>query len=334
MENFGVIICTCKFDFFLAKGCVASVRQAMGEVPITLFIDDDLEASAFARHYNVRLMYRHEVRDPWLRTMNTGWGLPKMTLLWESPYENFLYLDCDTIVWGDVRQAHLHPFDADIIIDPGDVFSRPWAPGVGTDERIAKEYFNPKIMEEVFPAFPWKKYREKLFCTGVFAAKRNCLSLNVYRRIFEARQPHPGLFSPSAEMPLLNFLIFEAEERGEVQVRRAPIQVVCEQDNQDFLRRTFHLTSSGPETSPPTPTVLHFTEPKPLAASPGFNAPMQYFREKCARDYSKIPSFLTGLYTRLEELEWRMRVSYRRNFGGWHARIRGAISRLLNRNSR
>jgi len=36
MTDFGVIICTCRFDFFLAKACVASVRRSMGDVPITL----------------------------------------------------------------------------------------------------------------------------------------------------------------------------------------------------------------------------------------------------------------------------------------------------------
>src|SRR6185369_9642175 len=104
MTDFGVIICTCRFDFFLAKACVASVRRAMGDVPITLFLDDDVDATALAKLYNLNLMYRSQLKDDFLREHNRGWGLPKISLFWVSPYERFLYLDCDTIVWGDVAK--------------------------------------------------------------------------------------------------------------------------------------------------------------------------------------------------------------------------------------
>jgi hypothetical protein len=253
-----------------------------------------------------------------------------MTLLWESPYEHFLYCDCDTIIWGNVWKTHLQPFDTDLIIDPGDVVARPWLPGVGTDDRIRREYFDPILMEKVFPDFPWRKYARRYFCTGVFAARRNCLSLENYQRLFALRTSTPGLFTPS-EMPLLNYMIFEAEERGAITVRRAPLQMVCETENSDFLRRTFRLSTQGPDLSQPAPTVLHFTDPKPLTVSSGFKAPVQFFREQCAHEFLGLPRFLTGIYTWLEELEWRVRVGYRRRFGGWHVLLRKWISGVRNR---
>jgi hypothetical protein len=325
VTDFGLIICACRFDYFLLKGCVASARHALGDLPITVFIDDDLDPRALIKHYGVKVMYRREVRDPWLRTKNTGWGLPKMTLFWESPYETFLYVDCDTIFWGDVVKAYLQPFDADLIIDPGDAIARPWHGEAGSVESLRREYFDPVKMEQACPSFPWKKYRELFFCTGVFAARRGCLSLKRYREIFEMRQQTPGLLAPSGEMPMLNLLIFEAEERGEVKVKRAPLQFVCETNSESLAREAFSCGPAGPDLSRHAPVVLHFTDPKPLAASSGFKAPVQYFREKCLCATLGLPGLLAHLYTRFEEINWRMRVFYRRNFGWMHVQLRGLL---------
>ena len=55
--------------------------------------------------------YARDVADDQLRRRSYGYGLTKMIVLWESPFERFLYLDADTIVWGnllaalDVKQA-------------------------------------------------------------------------------------------------------------------------------------------------------------------------------------------------------------------------------------
>ncbi len=77
MSEFGVVICCCKFDYFLAKGCVASVRQYLGDVPITLFIDGELDARAVAEAYNLSLLYRKDVKDPWLRKPIVAGGCPR-----------------------------------------------------------------------------------------------------------------------------------------------------------------------------------------------------------------------------------------------------------------
>jgi hypothetical protein len=167
----------------------------------------------------------------------------------------------------------------------------------------------------------------------VFAATRNCLSLSEYKRIIEARDSNPGLF-PNGEMPLLNLLIFLAEERGELNVQRAPIQLVCDWENQEYLKQEFQIGDTGPNLSHPAPTVLHFTDPKPLACSSGFNSPMQFFREKCARDYLGIPACLAKFFTRIEEMKWRLRVAYRRKYGGLHSRARRTIRHLLNHKSK
>ncbi len=314
MSDFGVIICCCRFDFFLAQSCVASVRKAMGDVPITLFMDDDVKAGPLAKEYNLNLMYRSELKDDFLREHNRGWGLPKISLFWVSPYERFLYLDCDTVVWGDVYKAHLHG-EWDMVIDPGDSKSRPWTAGVGTEMWTNKEYFNTAEMERVFPEFPWRKYMPDYFCTGCYAARKNAFSLDEYKALVEVMKQNPKLF-PIGEMGFLNYMIFNAMENGRLNVQQRPIEMMAHFDNMAWLPDRYKLNADGPIVKPDDVTILHFTDPKPLTNSVGFHSPVDYFRKQVIRRLHGVSDFVAGRYIRVQELEWRLSVWWRRHGGG------------------
>jgi hypothetical protein len=321
MNEFGVVICCCKFDFFLAKGCVASVRHYLGDVPITLFIDGDLDARKLAKTYNLNLLYRKDVKDPWLRETNRGWGLPKMTLFWESPYERYLYLDCDTIIWGDVVTAYGSDRDWDMVVDVGDEQSRPWVPGVASDKWVNQEYFNIEKMEQVVPDFPWRKYAGALFCSGTFFARRGAFAIEEYREVIELRDKNPGLF-PIGEMGLLNFMIFRAAEQGRLKLSRRPMELVCDYMNQDVLRRRLTFENGAPPLRPAEPTVLHFTDPKPLTDSEGVHEPFTYFRAKAWVRMRRLYRPIVKLCLRIEELPWRITITYRRKYGRHHRWLR------------
>jgi len=323
MNDFGVVICCCRFDFFLAKACVASVRRAMGDVPITLFMDDDFDATELAEAYNLSLMRRSELKDPFLREHNRGWGLPKISLFWVSPYERYLYLDCDTIVWGDVR-THLQG-DWDMVIDTGDANSRPWTPDVGTKTWTNKEYFNTDLMEQVFPNFPWQKYQSAYFCTGCYASRKNVFTLDEYKSLVETMKLHPKLF-PVGEMGFLNYMIFDAVERGRLHVERRPITIMAHFDSADRLPQRFVIGPDGPVVRPDDVTILHFTDPKPMTSSTGFHAPFDYFRKQVVRRLGGIGRLWPGLYIRLQELEWRLTIWWRRSR---YARFHGYVRPLL-----
>lgn len=311
MSSFGVIICTCRFDFFLAKACVASVRRSMGDVPITLFMDDDVNATALAKLYNLNLMYRSQLQDEFLRNHNRGWGLPKISLFWVSPYERFLYLDCDTIVWGDVAKAYLHG-DWDMVVDPGDSVTRPWVQGVATEAWTNKEYFNSQLMEETFPQFPWRKYIPSYFCTGCYAARRGAFSLDEYKSLVATMKQTPKLF-PIGEMGFLNYMVFNAVEQGWLRLAQRPLQLMCDYTNMQSLPERFEFNPNGPVVKPGDEKILHFTDPKPVTSSYGFHSPFDYFRKDVARQLSLLGRIWPGLYIRVEELEFRLTKWWRRS---------------------
>ena len=320
-DEFGVIICCCKFDYFLAKGCVASVRHVMPDVPVTLLIDGELDASRLAKAYELNVMKREQVKDPWLREVFSGWGSPKMTMLWESPYERFLYLDCDTILWGDVVKAHGGKMDWDMAVDEGDAKSRAWVPRVGSDAWVNQEYFNIEKMEKIIPDFPWRKYAPSLFCTGTFFARRGAFSLAEYQEVFRLRAKNPG-FLPIGEMGMMNVMIFRAVEAGRLKLTQVPMELVCDYSIYRDLGERFRIDGNGPRVRAGDEKVLHFTDPKPLTRSYGFHEPMTYFRMEAARRMKKMGRHMGRAYLWVEETPWHATTRYRRKYARHHRLVK------------
>lgn len=101
MKDFGIIVAYYRKDYNFAKGCCASIRYFLGNIPICLIVDGTFSVRELEKTYGVCALYRDNVTNHVLRERSFGLGLPKMVSFWESPWENFLYLDADTVVWGD-----------------------------------------------------------------------------------------------------------------------------------------------------------------------------------------------------------------------------------------
>jgi hypothetical protein len=108
----GVIVGVCAADLYLAKACCASVRRFMGDIPITLLADGRVNTSALESVFGAKRLAVADAAPAELVDIGRGTALPKLSVFWASPYERFLFLDADTLVWGDVRiHAALDRFD-------------------------------------------------------------------------------------------------------------------------------------------------------------------------------------------------------------------------------
>jgi len=209
MNDFGVIIGCCKRDYLFAKGTIASVRHFLGDVPICLLVDGTFPTDDMNKAYGVQTLYRADVKDDFLRSRSFGWGLTKMVCFWESPFERFLWLDADTVVWGDIRKKLFQQGNWDIYTDKSDgSFSR---------EDVTEWFFDADKLEQRYPGFNWQRYAGSNYCTGIWASRRGVFPLQEYKDILNVVDEDPSLFK-CAEMGLLNFMIFRAMEEGRVKV--------------------------------------------------------------------------------------------------------------------
>src|SRR5512136_1148544 len=116
MEDFGIIVACCASDYLFAKGCCASIRHFLGDVPICLLVDGTFSVADAEKAYGVRVINHNSVTHEVLRRRSFGWGKTKMIGFWESPWEHFLMLDADTIIWGNLlKYANFKDFD--LIVD-------------------------------------------------------------------------------------------------------------------------------------------------------------------------------------------------------------------------
>lgn len=162
----GVIVLVSAGDVYLAKACCASIRQAMGEIPITLLVDGlEVNTAEITRLSNVKTMVAQEIAGSEYERFLTGFWV-KLLVFWASPYERFLYLDADTLVWGDVRAyAEFDKYD----FIAGYDFKNP---------RVAQKPedcpFDQEVIKKLDPALDWRGQINAN--NGVFFARRGVFS--------------------------------------------------------------------------------------------------------------------------------------------------------------
>ena len=315
-ETLGFSVACYRGDVPLLRGCLASIRHFAPDAPICLIADGDFSTRTFEKIYGVTTIRRKDVRSPDLRKWSFGYGLTKMIALWESPFERFLHIDADAVLWGDIRKnIPLGDFDF--------VFNEPHE--LITDAIQRSQYFDPTLMSPRFDLFPWQDCT--FFNSGVFATKRNLLDLDDYMRLLEHQRAVPKALL-AGDQGILNFMVFNKLHRGEITATSTHLQSVVPVLSKQELESRFQFKGSHPVPWV-KPSVVHWAGPKPWRANTEiFRQPMDYFRTLGAQSSSKL-SMLDSLFpahTSMAIDEWSHRVAPKKV-----AQIKGFIKRLIGR---
>lgn len=300
MEDFGIIIACCPSDYLFAKGCCASIRHFVGEVPICLLFDGVFSDHTIEKIYGVKIIDHTTVKLKLLRQKSFGWGKTKMIGFWESPWKYFLMLDADTNIWGNVL-SYANFADADLIVDrPVSEYS---------NIAISQFFFEICLIEKYFPEFAWQEYRNNYFCTGVFFGTRGCFSLKEYEEILQFTEAHPNVFK-YGEMGFLNFMIFRAGQERRLRIKQKDIQVLVPDFDQQEIKNRFQLSKTGPVVQDSDASVIHWCGPKPtLSTSRVYAEPMTYFRRQYLKDIGLKTGLAIDAILRLEDLKRNIKVS-------------------------
>jgi hypothetical protein len=208
----GVIILVYAGDVYLAKACCASIRQALGDLPITLLVDGpEVNTAELERLPGVHRLVAQEAADPEAVRLCTGFWV-KLLVFWLSPYERFLYLDADTLVWGDVR-AYAEWDKYDFIA--GCDFNTPRL--VRTVEEAQRLVFDVAFIKQLDPALDWRG--QELANNGVFFARRGVFAR---ANLLELRQLTGWR---GYEQGVVNYLRWRALREGVPRATGRPMQV-------------------------------------------------------------------------------------------------------------
>jgi hypothetical protein len=297
MSAFGVVVTCCAGDLHLARGCCASIRHFLADVPIALLVDGDVDVEDLERTYGAIAIRNEDVTDPSLRASCFGWGRTTMVALWEAPWPTFLLVDADTLIWSDVlRHARFDLFD--MITDrhvadafPDTAVSLAFAALLGEAE-LAKSRrkhrhvrtwcFDASRLGEAVPGIEWGGTADRLFCGGAVFARRGVLSQDRFLALVEMGHRTPGLFS-RGNMGVFNALVIEAGIRVD---QRSDLQQLVHMSTRADLARRFPVDRrSGPQVGREA-LVIHWAGGlKPtLDGRLAYSDPMTFFRRQFLKD--------------------------------------------------
>lgn len=304
MEEFGIIIACCAQDYHYAKGCCASIRYFLGDVPICLIIDGEFLAKDLQKAYGVQVINHLNVKHQVLRERSFGWGLTKMVAFWESPWNNFLFLDADTIVWGNILQ-YANFKDFDLIVD------RPLYKD--SFEEVSRFFFKPEEIEKYFPNFQWQKHFGQYFCTGAFFAKRDIFSLDDYIYMLDFVDQNPDVFW-RGEQGFLNLMIFRDFDAGKIRLGQSSWQVIVPKFQWDELQKRFPIDKNTPVIQADEACVIHWAGPKPtLYNSQVYSEPMNFCRRKFMQEAQGLTGLSAEALLKLEDIERDLNI-YQKKF--------------------
>lgn len=236
----------------------------MSDTPICVILDGDGTPADLQRVEGITVVRSDEVEPKELRDASVRSPRAKNAALWASPYETFLLLDADTIVWGDMRK--LADFDRfDFIID---------SPGVEPLHGV----MNVEQASRCFPDFDSRRHAGQYVNNGVYFGRRGTLDLERYLHALRLARARPGMFYGSQGS--FNYMLFSAADEGTIRLQQRELQVQTGRTDRADVVHRFAFDGSKPRVVG-DPVVLHWVtsaKPRVRAGRHDYFEPMTHFR--------------------------------------------------------
>lgn len=245
-------------DKFMVQATLASIKHYCPTIPICLVVDGDIDVSDLESEYGLIVLRISELPSQEMRKLISASPRAKLAAMWEGPFEFYVWLDSDAIVWGDFTPHVRTDIDFQVfwseISIPADATQIPsWLPHF---------YFDPKRLRHVDSEFDWRG--KAYFSAGVFACRRDVIPFEKWVEAESWRKEIPDLFSAFSDQPLLNYFVHCMAQRGEIKSAMSDLQHVCgyhgkEELMQDCLGAGWHFPESIQR-----PRIAHFCGRKPF----------------------------------------------------------------------
>ena len=205
----------------------------MDDTPICVLLDGDADTTDVRTGFGARVIRHAEVEHRELRELSFGSQLTKLTALWLCPFETYLMIDADAIVWGDMR-SHADFDQFDFIID-----------SPIRDSDLARKYvMDATAVSRHFPDFDAGRHVPDYVNVGAYFARRGMFELDEYLELVRLMQTAPGMFY--ADQGLLNFMVFRAADEGKLRLSQRELQVTTGDTIREKVVRRFAFADSQP----------------------------------------------------------------------------------------
>jgi hypothetical protein len=254
--SFGIVTACWKGDYFMVKATCASIRHFLGNVPICVIVDGNFSIQELVDVYDVYPLYLSQLANPDLRQRCPGSTRAKLSAIWEGPFDYFLYLDSDAIIWGNVlKELNKYIGKTDFIV------MRPPYYGHLPKEEVNRWFFDVDQVLEMNPNFQWEN--QPYFCAGVFAARRNCFNLDTYLNLERFADSKPDLFQ-FWDQGIVNYMVFSENQKGNLSYEVLDLQVVTVDHPKQNLEKQFPCVKNRLPITAEKAAIIHFCGRKPF----------------------------------------------------------------------
>lgn len=201
----------------MVQATLASMRHYCPTIPICLVADGSFDVSDLEQEYDLIILRVPDLPSAEMRQLIAGNYRAKLAAMWEGPFDFYIWLDSDAIVWGDFT-AHVRQ-DLDFQIFWNEISIR--SDAVEIPSWLLHFYFDPAKLRQFDSRFEWKGHA--YFCSGTFACRRNAIPFEEWARIESWERQMPGLFA-WGEMGMLNYVIHSMAQRGTLKTAVSDLQ--------------------------------------------------------------------------------------------------------------
>ena len=247
-------------DKFLVQGTIASIKYFCPDIPICLVVDGTFDVSDLTSQYDLIILRVSDLPSQKMRNLLSGNYRAKLSAMWDGPFEFFIWLDSDAIVWGDF--THLVRKDVDFHI-----FWRGSTQCSTSDEiNMFKHYhFDPDKLNNFDPTFQWEG--RTYFCSGAFACRKNAITFEEWMTIESWNLEEPNLFA-WGEMGMLNYLVHSKAQQGKLNITCDDLQHIWVEHGKEELIKDCASSGWKLPKNVARPRIAHFCGFKPLLHIP------------------------------------------------------------------
>ncbi len=241
----------------MVQATLASMRYYCPAVPICLVVDGPFDVSDLVKEYNILPLRVADLSSPEVRKVVEGNYKAKLAAMWEGPFERYVWLDSDAIVWGDFTSqirmdVDFQIFWSEISIPPDATEVPAWLPHF---------HFDPLKLHGLDPDFEWRG--KAYFSSGAFGCRRNAIPFELWDRTESWARQSPGLFA-WGEMGMLNYVVYAMAQRNQLKIAVSDLQHISGHHGIDELKQDCAGSNWHFPKTIRRPRVAHFCGRKPF----------------------------------------------------------------------
>lgn len=215
-----VFINTYKYDFHLARICIASIRYWYPEIAIFLIKDEkegSFDTSFTEKTWNVNVLD--------VPRKKFGWGYGKLEVLFSNKKETFFVIDADAVITGPVIDK-VRKIDADFIVDKE----------VQPTQRFNEIYYNLDRISELDNDFVYPGYS---FNSGQWFGTSSIIKREDFNKTLDWSEPPASRdkhIVVNNDQGHLNYIVHSFENKRLISVARMELMIWPVEGKDNFIQ--------------------------------------------------------------------------------------------------